>query len=654
MSVTSGFFNSQNHDRLYTAEQMSAIFDGIILDGILQGVGDAFKVSPYSDAVDTVIVGTGRAWFDHTWTLNDTQFSITLDPPGTLLKRIDAIVIDVNRENNVRSNSILYVKGIPSDSPQKPELVKTELHNQYPLVYIDRNPTTDSLPVSASDITNMIGSDECPLVTGLLESLDLDMFVQQMESKFNIWFDGLENVLEGDVVLNLQNQINHINEKLDEQSSNLIDAETLEKAKNTSISVAKPFTLACSARAFLPDGCVIDVGYGENGQVDSTQPKQIKISLVNSDGVVSQTVNGPTVYYPSKFICPCTWSIPSSYPCDLYFGVSGTDQTEKPSYNTLSSLIYHFIKVTVTSEHVISYSDITSTVPGLDINLAFNADEESVSPFVPVCLDDGSVITSSFFTSDTDVEKRPTYAVALNKLSSEGVASHGPLYNNDDDNIVFLSSNHVYLYMRKEENDYPDIALEGQYNGSLRFDKATLTMKERNTSSGYASNISQIKINNYMSKYKDASSINVYKNSLTVSETEAVPYSMEFNFTLNPPTSFGTPNRSTISPDKNVVLAATSSAMRVGVRPGNGVMAWSSPYTGSNANALSSASMINSMLFTPSSWWSNNDKTMYKILIPGEVKISSETISLSSSSGFPINSAGFDKDCYIITIKFGG
>ena len=36
MAVTSGFFNSVNHDRLYDAEQLSSIFDGIIIDGVMK------------------------------------------------------------------------------------------------------------------------------------------------------------------------------------------------------------------------------------------------------------------------------------------------------------------------------------------------------------------------------------------------------------------------------------------------------------------------------------------------------------------------------------------------------------------------------------------------------------------------------------------
>ena len=45
MAFTCGFFNSENGDRKYNAEQMSAIFDGIIADGVFTTIGDHLAVS---------------------------------------------------------------------------------------------------------------------------------------------------------------------------------------------------------------------------------------------------------------------------------------------------------------------------------------------------------------------------------------------------------------------------------------------------------------------------------------------------------------------------------------------------------------------------------------------------------------------------------
>ena len=81
MSVTFGFYNSKEGDRRYDAIQMSSIFDGIIQDGILQHVGTAMVVKE-SEAM-IINVGVGRAWFNHTWTLNDALLPLVVPLPLT-------------------------------------------------------------------------------------------------------------------------------------------------------------------------------------------------------------------------------------------------------------------------------------------------------------------------------------------------------------------------------------------------------------------------------------------------------------------------------------------------------------------------------------------------------------------------------------------
>lgn len=209
MTVSSGFFNSINHDRLYDAEQVSSIFDGIIEDGVYESIGEAFMVTAYPDSNDTVIVGTGRAWFDHTWTLNDTQFSITLNPPNTLLGRIDSIVIDVDRRDSVRKNSIILVEGEYAEKPVAPTLINEELHKQYPIANIQVDAGV-SAPISQSKITYLVGTDPCPIVTGPLEAFNISNYFQQMESEFEIWFEGVKDILDENVAMDLQNQINEL------------------------------------------------------------------------------------------------------------------------------------------------------------------------------------------------------------------------------------------------------------------------------------------------------------------------------------------------------------------------------------------------------------------------------------------------------------
>ena len=212
MTVSSGFFNSHNHDRLYDALQISSIFDGVILDGVYESIGDAFMVSAYGEANDTILVGTGRAWFNHTWTLNDTQFSITLSPPNALLSRIDTVVIDVNLEDNVRANSIKVIEGSYAEEPTSPKLINEELHKQYPIADIKMS-SGESGVISQANITYRVGTSDCPLVTGPLTALNLDNYLKQWTAEFEEWFAGIQDILDEHVAQDLQNQIDELRNK---------------------------------------------------------------------------------------------------------------------------------------------------------------------------------------------------------------------------------------------------------------------------------------------------------------------------------------------------------------------------------------------------------------------------------------------------------
>lgn len=222
MTISSGFFNSVNHDRLYDAEQFGSIFDGVINDGVYGSVGEAFRVSPNTGINDSVIVGTGRAWFMHIWVLNDARFSITLNPPNLIGSRIDAVVIDVDRRDSVRKSSIEIVEGVVSSStPSKPSLINEELHKQYPIAYITVPPGNSGL-ISGSNIEYAVGGEDCPWVTGPLEVINSDNFFDQMnekleifketsEAEFNEWFQGIKDFID-DLQIGNVNLINSVDD----------------------------------------------------------------------------------------------------------------------------------------------------------------------------------------------------------------------------------------------------------------------------------------------------------------------------------------------------------------------------------------------------------------------------------------------------------
>lgn len=197
MSFASGFFNSVDHDRLYDATDISRLFDGLIRDGIFASIGDCFVVKQSNQM--NVTVGTGRAWFNHTWSYNDALYPVTIPPSEILMDRIDAIVLEINSVEAVRANSIKLIKGTPSSTPTKPALTNAKEVHQYPLAYVKVGKEVTS--IRQADIENCVGTSVCPFVTGILEVISIEQlipqwkdilnrFVEENTANFNTWMNG--------------------------------------------------------------------------------------------------------------------------------------------------------------------------------------------------------------------------------------------------------------------------------------------------------------------------------------------------------------------------------------------------------------------------------------------------------------------------------
>lgn len=191
MSLTSGFFDSFNEDRKYNSLQFSSIFDGIISDGIYATYGDYFLVSPVSGM--NIKVGTGRAWLDHTWTLNDADYPLTVEDAEVVLKRIDTVIIEVDRSNSGRINRLRILKGTPASAPVAPQLTKTESLKQYPLADILVKP--NATEIVAVDITNRIGTKDLPWVAGIIDHVSAEELVQQWRIEFDTLLDTLQTMI---------------------------------------------------------------------------------------------------------------------------------------------------------------------------------------------------------------------------------------------------------------------------------------------------------------------------------------------------------------------------------------------------------------------------------------------------------------------------
>lgn len=211
MAVTYGFYNSLNKDRVYNAEQMSSIFNGIITDGVFASIGGSLM--PIAGTGMQVVVKTGKCWFNSTWTLNDALLPLDIPAADVSLTRIDAVVVEINSAISTRANTIKVVKGTPSANPAKPALANTETLHQYALGYVTIGSGVTS--ITADKIEVNVGKSTCPFITSVLQQTDITALFNQWDAEFNTWFANVQAQLSGNVAANLQRQIDALDVKID-------------------------------------------------------------------------------------------------------------------------------------------------------------------------------------------------------------------------------------------------------------------------------------------------------------------------------------------------------------------------------------------------------------------------------------------------------
>ena len=225
MSITCGFFNSIGEDRPYDAEQMSSILDGIVLDGVLYTVpidgsidnNDRFLVE--ANGGMSILIGRGKAWFNHTWTLNDTKFALTLASSHGVNDRIDAVVLEVNTNVDKRENTIKIITGTPNTEPERPTLIRESGVFQYPLAYITvTHAVTD---IASADIENVVGSADTPYARSISDSVSLQIMNSLEVTEPGYALDARQGKELQDQITSSNNAIGKINTSIDDMTDQL-------------------------------------------------------------------------------------------------------------------------------------------------------------------------------------------------------------------------------------------------------------------------------------------------------------------------------------------------------------------------------------------------------------------------------------------------
>jgi hypothetical protein len=245
-NVTSGFFDStESSRRIYTADEFSSIFDGLISDGVYENYpggtrtvnGNTVKIPPFevtkvTSGNDLVIsIGPGRAWFHHVWALNTTS-TVTLSAAHGTLPRIDCIYLRVNK--GARSCDLACREGTPSSDPTG-DFPSDDNNNEvyyYPIAFIKvpkaASSSSSLVVTSAIGNPNPPANGKTPIVKAIVDpSMTLDEYIAsyteqvsaRLAAKFaeiDQWRQTISALLKDNVAANLSDAITEVRGDLDD------------------------------------------------------------------------------------------------------------------------------------------------------------------------------------------------------------------------------------------------------------------------------------------------------------------------------------------------------------------------------------------------------------------------------------------------------
>lgn len=177
--IRSGFYNSKNQDRLYSADEMNMPYKKIVSNGVIPVPSSAFQVMASSGMAVQIMAGNGL--FGDRWAENDAPIIVELDAAHATLDRIDLIVVRSNSSESVRDTDIFIKKGTPASSPVAPEIERSTYIQEYALAEIRVG--KGSTAITQTNITDTRpDTARCGWCTHLIQQVDTSTLFEQWKA----------------------------------------------------------------------------------------------------------------------------------------------------------------------------------------------------------------------------------------------------------------------------------------------------------------------------------------------------------------------------------------------------------------------------------------------------------------------------------------
>lgn len=161
-TITSGFYDSVNKDRLYTADQMNMPYKKLITDGVYEesGTGAAFSVTAAGGM--KVTVAPGNAMIGGKWAENEDAMTVEISGNTSESARVDSIILRLDANMETRAAGIVYRQG----ETAAPALDTSAGVKEFRLANI--TVPVNAASISDANITDTRGGSDCPWVRSVV------------------------------------------------------------------------------------------------------------------------------------------------------------------------------------------------------------------------------------------------------------------------------------------------------------------------------------------------------------------------------------------------------------------------------------------------------------------------------------------------------
>jgi len=236
MALQSGFFTSNNGDRLYQSEFFTSYFGSFIGNGVFPNPSNNLQVIANQNL--TVNVSAGKGWINGYYLRNTSAYSISLPSADGTLNRIDRIVFALNF--TTRQIEVYAKSGVLSSNPVAPTLQRDA--TIYELALADIRINAGTVNITQAQITDLRpNANLCGIVSGTIQQVDVttlynqyatefEQMTAQQRQQFADFIAQLEDVLDENTASNLLNLINGLDDRVTALESQTADVATEAEA----------------------------------------------------------------------------------------------------------------------------------------------------------------------------------------------------------------------------------------------------------------------------------------------------------------------------------------------------------------------------------------------------------------------------------------